>query len=99
MQPCNEPTPQQPILLSLRDMTEILIKHNNFHEGLYELTFEFKISVGAFGPEPKSVYPGAIMGISRVGISKTSIEKINTVDAAKVNPLVKPSRKKELPVK
>ena len=99
MQQCNEPAPEQHIMLTLRDMTEILIKHNKLHEGIYSLSFEFKVSVGAVGPEPKSAYPGAIIGVSRVGIIKTNKENIHSVDAAIVNPLVKSPTKKIQPAK
>ncbi|MBI5594030.1 MAG: hypothetical protein HY881_26580 [Deltaproteobacteria bacterium] len=98
MQPCNDQIQQQPIfLLTLREVTEILIKQQNLQEGLYNLSFEFKIAVGTVGAEPESVYPGSMIGISRLGLSKTDPKNnnIHTVDAAQVNPLVKEVPKKK----
>lgn len=89
MQQLIDANTQQPISYSLREMTELLIKHHKLHEGLYELSFEFQISVGGFGNSPENVLPGAMFGISGIGLSKSEKENINTVDAAKVNPLKK----------
>ena len=73
---------------SLVELTEILVKHQELHEGLYNLSIEFRIAVGAVGPAPELICPGAMIGVSRIGLSKTEKEKANmhTVDAAKVNP-------------
>lgn len=70
----------------LREITEILVKHHGLHEGLYDLALEFQISVGAVGPDPASIVPGATFGIKSIGIMKTEKEGLSTVDAAKVNP-------------
>lgn len=70
----------------LREITEILVKHHGLHEGLYDLALEFQISVGAVGPDPASLVPGATFGIKAIGIMKTGKEGLSTVDAAKVNP-------------
>jgi len=82
------------ISFSLRELTEIIIKHKNIHEGKYNLSFEFQIAVGAIGPSPESIFPGAMFGVSGVGIKKPEIENIHTVDAAEVNPLRKRRAKK-----
>ncbi len=79
---------------SLRELTEIIIKHKKIHEGKYNLSFEFQIAVGAIGPSLESIFPGAMFGISRVGIKKPDVENIHTVDAAEVNPLPKKRAKK-----
>jgi len=80
---------------SLIELTEILIKHQGLHEGLYNLTVQFQIAVGAIGPAPELIYPGAMLGVSRIGLSKTEKEKVNnhTVDAAKTNPVPKKKTK------
>ena len=93
MQQAIDPTTQLPTTLPLRQVTEILIKHYDLHEGLYELSFEFQIAVGGVRPSPETVLPGAMIGISGIGISKSDKENINTVDAEKVNPLVKIRKK------
>ncbi|MDO9043418.1 MAG: hypothetical protein Q7U64_13930 [Desulfocapsaceae bacterium] len=76
---------------SLIEITEILIKHQGLHEGLYNLSVQFQIAVGAIGPSPELICPGAMLGVSRIGISKTEEEKVNihTVNAEKVNPAPK----------
>lgn len=90
----NEENLEQVTNYSLIEITEILIKHQNLHEGLYNLSVEFQLAVGVVGPSPETICPGAIVGISRIGISKTEASKRNhlTVDAAEVNP--KQKRKK-----
>ncbi|MBI5591669.1 MAG: hypothetical protein HY881_14440 [Deltaproteobacteria bacterium] len=97
MQQCNEPIQQQPIMFSIRELTEIIIKKQKMHDGLYNLSIEFQIAVGAIGQSPETVFPGAMFGVSRVGISRTDPDKknIHTVDASEVNPLVKPVPKKK----
>jgi len=76
---------------SLIELTEILVKNQDLHEGLYNLTVQFQIAVGAVGPSPELIGPGAVVGISRIGLSKTEESKrnIQTVNAAEVNPAPK----------
>jgi hypothetical protein len=81
---------------SLVQITEILIKQQGLHEGLYNLSVHFQIAVGAIGPSPELLCPGAMVGVSRIGISKTEEGKANaqTVNAAQVNPAPKKRGKK-----
>ena len=76
---------------SLRELTEILVKNQGLHEGFYNLSIQFQIGVGAVGPSSELICPGAMVGISRVGLSKTEETKknIHTVNAAEVNPALK----------
>lgn len=85
-QPTNPQKPVLEISHELREITELLIKHHGLHEGLYDLALEFQIAVGAVGPDPASIVPGAMFGVRRIGIMKTEREGVSTVDAAKVNP-------------
>jgi len=80
---------------SLIEMTEILIKHKKIHEGLYNISIEYKIAVGTVGPAEEKL-PGTMIGVSGVGITKTEEENTNThtVDAAKVNPVPRKKAKK-----
>lgn len=95
----NESTQNRTADFTLTELTEILIKHQGLHEGLYNLSLEFQLAVGAVGPTPELLCPGAMIGVSRIGLSKTAAEKANnhTVDAAKVNPTSKKSPKKSKP--
>lgn len=88
--------PNQVVDFSLVEMTEILIKNQGLHEGFYNLSFQFQIAVGAVGPSQELICPGAMMGISRIGLSKTEKEKANihTVNAAEVNPAPKKRARK-----
>ena len=85
-QSTNPQAPQLVASYELREITELLVKHQGLHEGLYDLAIEFQISVGAVGPDPASIVPGAIFGIKRIGIMKTEKAGLSTVDAAKVKP-------------
>jgi len=84
---------------SLIELTEILVKHQKLHEGLYNLSLEFQLGVGAVGPTPELICPGVMIGVSGIGLSKTEKEKTNihTIDAAKVNPAPKKRTKKSKP--
>jgi len=83
----NEHNPNKIADFSLVELTEILVKHQELHEGLYNLSLEFQLAVGAVGPTPESICPGAMIGVSRIGLSKTEENNANihTVDAAKIN--------------
>lgn len=74
------------VVLSLRDLAELLIKHRGLHEGLYNLAFQFQIAVGAVGPSPEAAVPGAMLGVSGVGLEKVDQAGPHTVDAAVINP-------------
>lgn len=89
-QSSTEPNKQE-VLYShdLREIAEILVKHHNFHEGLYELTVEFQIAVGAVGPDSSSIAPGAMIGVRRIGLMKASAAGPSTVNAAEANPPTK----------
>ena len=85
--------------LSMRDLTIVLIKHYGIHEGCYDLLVEFQIGMGAVGPNPASLTPGAMIGVSRVGLMSSKGDGQASVDASLVNPApssadVKPAAKK-----
>jgi hypothetical protein len=79
---------------SLRELTEILVRHQNINEGFYNLSFEFQISVGAVGPTPETLCPGAMIGVSRIGIVRSDKQNIHTVDAAELKQKPKARAKK-----
>jgi hypothetical protein len=86
-----EKNPKLEADFSLIELTEILVKYQGLHEGLYNLSIQFQIGIGAVGPSPELICPGAMVGVSRVGLSKTEESKknIHTVNAAEVNPAPK----------
>lgn len=78
--------------LSVKDLTALLIKHYGIHDGNYDLLIEFQIGMGAFGPTPEMQAPGAMIGISKMGLVKAPQVSALTVDAALVNPPEKQRR-------
>jgi hypothetical protein len=86
------PTPVE-APLSMRDLAGVLVKHYGIHEGHFDLLVEFQIGMGAVGPDPTALTPGAMIGVSRIGLMPAKTDGPTTVDAAIVNP-VKKSRKK-----
>lgn len=80
------PSPESPILFSIEEVAGYLIKMVGHREGLFDLSVEFNLGVGNFGPTPEKVFPSAFVGISRIGLQKTRVAGPHTVDAAKVNP-------------
>lgn len=81
--------------LSLKEVTEVLVKHFGFHEGFYDLSFEIRIAVGRFGPTPEEALPGAQYGIGGVSILRSKALGPHSVDAAVVNPPPKATRTKK----
>jgi len=92
-----QPTESQPPTpfgqLTLKELITVLIKHNQLHEGLYDLSVEFQIAIGAVGPSTEALFPGAMLGISRIGLMPAEQKTIHTVDAAEVNPRKKSKKK------
>lgn len=94
MQQSIEKNQNQTVEFSLVEMAEMLIKHQGIHEGLYNLSLRFQIALGGIGTSPELRYPGAMVAVSHIGLSRTEEgkENIHTVNAAKVNPAPKKSR-------
>lgn len=81
----------------MRDLAAVLIRHYGLHEGLYDLLIEFQVGVGAVGPDPTALTPGAMIGVSRVGLIPSRSKGPTTVDAAIINPTKKAPRKTAKP--
>lgn len=84
----NGPVPDFPALTNV-ELTKALIKHYDVHEGKYELLVEFQLGVGSIGPDPESRLPSGVVGLSKVGLKKASVDNKLVVDAAVVNPVPK----------
>jgi hypothetical protein len=82
--------------LSMRDLAIVLVKHYGHHTGKFDLQVEFQIGMGAVGPDPKALTPGAVIGLSKIGLVQAVVDGPSTVDAANVNPAVKKTAKKKL---
>ena len=64
-----------------------MVRHLNLKEGLYDLAFQFQVSVGGVGPTPETIMPGAMFGVAGIGLARSLVVGANTVDAAKLQPL------------
>ncbi len=93
--PTAKPAPARE-LLSLSDLAKILVRHYDIHEGLFDLSIEFQIGIGAVGPSPDAIVPGAMIGVQRVGLIPSTVFGPSTIDAAAVNPAKKTRKKKKL---
>lgn len=78
--------------LSMRELTEVLIKHYGIHEGRHDLMIAYQIGMGGVGPDNANISPGVMIGISKVGLMPSPNDGPNTVDAAIVNPAKKPRK-------
>lgn len=79
--------------LSIRELTTVLIKHYELHEGYFDLSIEFNIGVGAVGPDVNALAPGAMISVSRIGLASSQNTNPLSIDAAKVNPKKKTRKK------
>lgn len=75
--------------LDIKQLTATLIKHYDLHEGLYDLFLEYRMGFGVFGPNPTEILPSAILGLSKLSITKVTQLGPLTVDASEVNPVKK----------
>jgi len=95
MQPQDINEDVRPVIqLTLKEVTELLIKNHGLHEGLYDLTIEFQIGIGGVGRDAESLMPGASFGVSKIGLLPATAIGPTTVDAAEVNPIKVTSKKK-----
>lgn len=83
--------------VSLKELAEMLIRRAGLHEGLYELSVRFNLTVGVFNLPPGHAEPGVINTVAAVGLVKSTVASPLAVDAAVANPppaaLPKPRRK------
>jgi hypothetical protein len=87
------------IEFNFKEITEMLIRQQNIHEGYWGIYFEFALAAGmvpfppSHTPTPKtplssSVLPTAIIPITKMGIIRFDEPNPLTLDAAQVNPPV-----------
>lgn len=84
--PVHAPTPVG-APLGIKELTAALIKHYGLHEGLYDLYLEYQFAFGNLGPSPSEVVPSAVVGLSKLGVTKVAQTGPLTVDAAEANPV------------
>ena len=78
------------ITLTHKEVTLALIKHQNIHEGIWQLYVEFGISAGNIPITDESqelrICPAAIVPIKTIGLMMVDKENPLALDASKVNP-------------
>lgn len=80
-----EVKPTNPNPLTLRELAEVLVKHYGHTEGLFDVSIEFQLGIGSIGPTPAETLPGALVGVSRVGLARSDKAGPHTVDAAELH--------------
>lgn len=78
------PVPVEPAL-SIREITELLVRHHGLHEGIYDLMTQYYIGSGGVGPAPGELLPGLMIGLARIGLVKVPVAGPNSVDASQVH--------------
>jgi hypothetical protein len=79
--------------VDLKTLASLLVKHFGYHEGHYEVAIQLGIAVGPVmlvppgAPQPTQ-FPGAIFGVTGIGLQRGTSQSPNSVDAAEVNPAV-----------
>ncbi len=86
-------------MFGLKELAGLLIKHQELHEGFYELNIEFQMAVGSVGLNPEAALPGAMLGVSRIGLTKVPTKTPHCVDASEVNPQNLTTKSKAAPRK
>ena len=85
------PKPPSPLIgrLGLPQITAILLRENNIHEGFYELSVEFGLAVGTFGAAGLAASPGVMCTVTALALRHCAEPNPLSVDAALANPRVK----------
>lgn len=82
----------------LREIAELLVKHQRLHEGRWAIGFEFGLGAGFAGPTSSEAKPAAFIQINKLLLSRPAddmpADSPFVVDAAEVNPRTKPTSNK-----
>ncbi len=69
-----------------KEVVEALIKLQDIHEGIWQLSVEFGLAAANIGPRSEDLKPTAIIPIVKMGIQRSTKETNLSVNAGKVNP-------------
>ena len=75
--------------LSMKELTQVLVKHYGLPEGKYDLGIEFHIGTGPVGPSSEELVPGVILGVKSIGLSPSKeggSTGNNVAEAAAIEP-------------
>lgn len=80
--------PEEIGFLSMAELAAILIRREGLHEGWFEPSVKFNLTVGVFGVAGGAISPGVLNTVAGVGLVRAGAAKSPiAVDAAAVNPL------------
>lgn len=93
--------PREPILVTYKDLAELMVKHKGIHHGLWGVYIRFGLkatNMPVQADDEITLMPAAILPIVEIGIQEFHEASALTVDAAAVNPKrkgkeTKPSRR------
>lgn len=71
---------------SLRELTEVLVRAADLHEGRFELSAVFTMTIGSFGLNNSGPQPGTLSVLTGIGLMPATAKTATSVDASKVNP-------------
>jgi hypothetical protein len=86
------PEPSQ-VTFSFQEIAELLVKKQELHEGIWGIFLKFGLGASNIGPNDTDLRPAAIVGVIEIGLQKFDKSSNLTVDAAKVNPKSKHSKR------
>lgn len=69
-----------------KELTELLIRKQGIHEGLWAIFIEFGLAGANIGTDETNVLPAAIVPVKRIGIQRVDEPTPLSVDAAQINP-------------
>jgi hypothetical protein len=72
--------------LKHQELTELLVKHQDIHEGHWQLVVTFGFGAGNAQTNPSEFMPTAMVAVQGIGLQKAPEPNPLTVDAAKINP-------------
>lgn len=78
--------PAPAIVVSLPELTTMLIKRAGFHEGHYELSVVFSMSIGVFALGQVPPRPSTMTSLDSIALTKVEAPTPMSQDAAVVNP-------------
>lgn len=60
---------------SHKELVAIMLKDAGIHEGFWNLSVDFRLGAGAFGPTPDEVAPSGFVSIDMIGIQRVSLQE------------------------
>lgn len=79
--------------LDHKEMVEVLIKHLNLHDGIWQLNLEFGIAATNVQTGEDQVFPAALVPVNRIGLAQVEKESPIALNATVVNPEKSPEPK------